>query len=683
MLTNNGGRATQENEGREAMFESTRRPSRDEHAGSEAATSSVRIVASRQEQQQRKREDQQNQTSDVATGNGRLYRLLDIEPGTTSDRIVANFSQLSLREQFHQAYSILSDEHRKRLYDIGGERIVDHLMSKTWGPMVTVLGSRVSLRLYCLCLFGIAACMTAFFILLALKVDRVVTSITWSNVMIPILILVAGNVVVHVLSFVCSVRVVIPEEESDGVILDRMPSWLNTMSAGLYLAFAAVVTSALPGDLVVGSSSSASITWTKAFSLLIVADGLSLLSSCSWRYPEKVRKSLSQRYRLSKVPLLLCYGFVALVVIYVALSIARWIMIGRKLDGDISDSWYRVFAPIVVRLIFGVLESLLNGVYMRQLRARSGGDIVFTVLGTLFLNALVVVALYMLAADLEGARLISLANILTPMYVFCGYGVIAALFTTVVLLREEGTVEEKERLFRTANPAAAYRDPFSAAITGAASTPAAATTPSFWGTHAPAVPMVGGVPVLMERTGLTPKGGVELVSETDVSDDYLDDGVESLEEVEVDEEPEHYVDEEREAPATARQRVGGARRWRGRGSRWNDHSPFEGTGQYQSAASTTQQDRAAEMGGRMHREVNETLTPTNSMTSSTRRRHQAARHWLQDVHNPYGSTPNRQADSTAPITQSLDASRLGRPAAIAYDQPPPSSRASHYSATSW
>lgn len=479
--------------------------------------------------------------------NERLYLLLDVDRETsTSERIRVQFDKMSLREQFHQAFYVLSNPDRKRLYDLGGERVVDYLLSKSWGPMAPKLGSDWCIRLYCFCLFSAAVTLTIWFVLLALKLDNV-ASISWAGTFVPLFIFLVGNLLAHFVSFVCAITTTFPREDSDGVLLDRLPSCLNVLAAGCYLAFAILVAYALDGD-----QSAASLRngqWLRFFSLLIVGDILSILSSCNWKHPDKVRRALSPKFR-SNPPRIVVYGFVMLAAIAIILSVIRWVLIGAKIDGVFTASWYQAFAPIPVRLFIGVLETLLNGIYLRHLGVRTRGEIFFSTIGSLFMNSLIVVAVYLLAATMEGARLVSMANILTPIYIWCGYLVLAAVFTALYVPAQNRRLAKKEQRNRTANPPSQH-DPFGVH-------PAGASHRYVGGLGSGAAPhesymMVGGVHVMMpdDVTSDRPRSLV--------MDDVLthDEEDEEMEEVEVDEEPEHYLDD---------------------GPRSHQHSPFEGPG---------------------------------------------------------------------------------------------------------
>ncbi|CUE70472.1 transmembrane protein, putative [Bodo saltans] len=487
--------------------------------------------------------------------NERLYLLLDVDRETsTSERIRVKFDKMSLREQFHQAFYILSNPERKRLYDVGGERVVDYLLSKSWGPMAPKLGARWCLRLYCLCLCCAALTLTIWFVLLALKLDNVAPSLTWAGTFVPLFILLVGNLLVHLVSFVCAITTTFPREDSDGVLMDRLPSCLNVLSAGCYLAFAIIVAYALDGGTSGAAGTLRSGTWLRFFSLLIIGDILGTLSSCNWKHPDKVRRALSTKFRTGQEPKLVRYGFVVFVGISIILSVVRWILIGAKIDNVFTGSWYQAFAPIPVRLFFTVLETLLNGIYLRHLNVRTRGEIFFTTIGALFMNSLIVVSVYLLAATLEGARLVSMANILTPIYVWCGYLVLAAIFTTIIIPAHQRRLAKQEAKNRAVNPTSTMHDPFAVNLASSSHPPRYVgrlngDTPAH-----ESYMMVGGVPVMMPDDVTSDK------PRSLVMDDVLthDEEDEEMEEVEVDDEPEHYLDDGLQSD--------------------QQHSPFEGPG---------------------------------------------------------------------------------------------------------
>lgn len=447
--------------------------------------------------------------------NARLYKLLDVDPHLTAPEIKSNFASLSLRDQFQKAYTILSDTDKKRMYDIGGERMVDYLQSKNWGPMVTVLGSRAAIRLYSVCLILGSILLLIWFAVLAAKLQGT-TSTAWNFVFVPLFILLVGYLAVHVMSLVCSLKTTLPAEETDGRFLDRLPSWTNVTSAICYLIFAILVALHLGKEKYLQIASGG---WTKVFILLIVGDALSILSCCLWRYPRKVRTALSPRFKTDAAPPSLVYGYSLIVVSYLVLAIVRWVLIGSKIDGKYTGTWYGAFAPIPVRLAIGVVETLLNGLYLRHLGLSSIDEIAFTTLGTLLFNGMVAVAVYIMAVVLEGGRLVGPGHALVPIFIFCAFLVIASVYTAVVLHRRYRELEEQDNKARMLHPSASVmHDPF------------APTAASRRRAYESAIEV-----------------GEDVVSLSDRSEEE-----EEMEEVEVDVESEHFVDED------------------------PDHSPFEG-----------------------------------------------------------------------------------------------------------
>lgn len=370
--------------------------------------------------------------------NRRLYGLLDLDHHATSEDVVTAFEKVSLREQFHQAYVVLSDPSRKLLYDLGGEKVIDYVLSKSWGPLVPWLGHRWALRLYSLSLIVGAALLLIFFAFLAVKVDKTV-SWSWGAVISPLLALLVGIWLVTVLPLIALVARRIPEPEKEGYLLDYGPSILNFITSSCYITFAALVATGLTDRSLYNTSGN----WMNLFLLLLFGDVVNLLASIAWRRPAKIRRALSPHYRNNSPPGILVYGFIVLTCFYILLAVARWVVIGLKLDGELNEhSWYRIFIPILFRAFLGLIETFLHGAYMRILKMRSGCEVFFAFIGALFMFSLVIVSLYMLAAKLEG-HLITMANVLVPMFVFCAYFVLAAIFTAVYLMVRMRRLEEK------------------------------------------------------------------------------------------------------------------------------------------------------------------------------------------------------------------------------------------------
>jgi len=134
--------------------------------------------------------------------NSRLYKLLRIDPNADPEELKQNYKVESMRAVHREGYHILSNGDRKRVYDIGGENIVDGLQGQQWGPVVTTLGSRCSLFLYGLFLFLFIAMAAMFFAFLAAKVDGLVNW-SWVQVVSPVIVVAGGFLIVALIAFFC------------------------------------------------------------------------------------------------------------------------------------------------------------------------------------------------------------------------------------------------------------------------------------------------------------------------------------------------------------------------------------------------------------------------------------------------------------------------------------------------
>lgn len=56
------------------------------------------------------------------------------------------------------------------------------------------------------------------------------------------------------------------------------------------------------------------------------------------------------------------YGIFAMAFVNLGCAVAQWVVLGRKLDGNITSSYYIVFIPFCVRAGVRIFEALLRGI---------------------------------------------------------------------------------------------------------------------------------------------------------------------------------------------------------------------------------------------------------------------------------------------------------------------------------
>ena len=120
--------------------------------------------------------------------NGRLYDLLQTDPEVPAKEIDRIFTQTTLRSQYKEAFRVLRNGDKKRLYDIVGEPCVESL-NKGWGDVVQFGGSAFSVVFYGLAIFVTSILFLLFFVFLPVHVDRRARTFNWHTVLVPLYIL--------------------------------------------------------------------------------------------------------------------------------------------------------------------------------------------------------------------------------------------------------------------------------------------------------------------------------------------------------------------------------------------------------------------------------------------------------------------------------------------------------------
>ena len=366
--------------------------------------------------------------------NARLYKLFKLDTTADTFYIAEKFRNASMREEHKLAYHVLASPDRKRVYDIGGEPTADLLQGQMWGPLVTGLGCTWSMRLYSAALLGYAVLLILFLSFLAAKVDGVV-SWSWAQVASPLLALVGGAFIIAVVAFACSIR--FPHRHEDHFLAAYLLETIGVIFCGsCYFIFIIVVVDML-------MMNNLPQPWMKFFSLLIMGDVVYLLSRMVSKYPKRMRRVLQSPQRSDEAPWYVVYGYTILIAIFVILAIIRSVLIGLKLDGKISISWYRVFAPIACRFFFEFIYCILSNVTLMQMDMKSLSAAIFSIIGSFVTNSCIVISTYLVAAKIEGGP-IKMAYALIPLYLLIACFFLASIFTAFYLLVRDGQLKIAE-----------------------------------------------------------------------------------------------------------------------------------------------------------------------------------------------------------------------------------------------
>ncbi|EKG04274.1 hypothetical protein TCSYLVIO_004670 [Trypanosoma cruzi] len=370
--------------------------------------------------------------------NWRLYHLLGLEQPVTAKQVQWTFRKVTLRHHFYQAYLVLSDTDRKSLYDALGEDAVGFIHSGSWGPLLHLLGSKAAIGFY----FGSTVlaflALLLFFIFLGVRVDDHVAW-SWTAVAAPLFVLVIVALLITAFAAIVSLfwR---PTWEEGMHYVDRIPAVCNFIAVVCYTIFCFLVVSAVGNGHVDSSGKFAAY-----FSLPIIADVVYYLSSLVWRWPRRIR--LQMEIGLNKPSCFLCYGFFFLGIIYPCISIAQWLLIGRRIDRNIESSWYVVFIPFCFRAAFRVLEAYMRSKMKWTIGVKTVMGITFDTLGAFFFNGMLLVSLYFVAVRItRGKEEVQMPLALIPVYAALLYLLCAMFFTVVYLWGKNADNEREERL---------------------------------------------------------------------------------------------------------------------------------------------------------------------------------------------------------------------------------------------
>ncbi|RNF05526.1 hypothetical protein TraAM80_04448 [Trypanosoma rangeli] len=370
--------------------------------------------------------------------NWRLYHLLELEQPVTAKQVQWTFRKVTLRHHFYQAYLVLSDVDRKSLYDALGEDAVGFIHSGSWGPLMHLIGSKGTVCFYCGSMLVAFIMLLLFFLFLGLRVDDH-TSCSWLAVIAPLFVFVIMVVIITALALIVSLFWRPPWEEGMRFV-ERIPAVGNFIAAVCYAIFCFLVATEVRNG-----PTSVSRKFTAYFVFLIIADGVYYLSSLVWRWPRYVR--LQMEIGLNNPNRFLYNGFFLMGWLYLGVSVAQWVMLGRRIDQRIQISWYATFIPFCLRAGLRVLEAFMRSMVKRTIGVKTVMGVAFDTLGSFFFNGMLLVSLYFVAVRItRGREEVRMPLALLPVYVALVYMLLAMVFTAVYLLRKNAISEREERL---------------------------------------------------------------------------------------------------------------------------------------------------------------------------------------------------------------------------------------------
>ncbi|TPP49557.1 putative integral membrane protein [Leishmania donovani] len=118
-----------------------------------------------------------------------------------------------------------------------------------------------------------------------------------------------------------------------------------------------------------------------------------------------------------------------------ACGVAQWVLLGYKLDGRMSRSWYVIFIPFCFRAGLRVVEACLRSMMKYTIGVRSEIGVAFDTVGSFFSNGMLLTSLYFVAARIHrGRERVRLACALIPVYLTLLWIFLCLMVTMVLLL---------------------------------------------------------------------------------------------------------------------------------------------------------------------------------------------------------------------------------------------------------
>lgn len=367
--------------------------------------------------------------------NWRLYHLLDFKPPVSTTHVKYAARKATLRTQYQQAYTTLTEVNKKSLYDAGGEPAYAFISSATWGPVISVLSMKLFSLLYVIILEVEVALLIAFFVLLGLRVDDNIST-SWDLVAIPIEIFGGVMILVTIAALVVACCKFFKEQVSFFTTL--------VPPIGLFLAAAAYgCTAFIIGAAVKDNPKSDVGDYMKYMIPPIIGDTLYYGVSLFWRWPSLLERLMT--IDGGQPSGAIAYGIFVFGVLHWLCGVAQWVCLGLKIDGGWDAEWYFVFLPFAVRGLLRVLEAFLRSMMYKTLRVRGMLGVVFDTLGSFFSNGILVISLYFVAVRIErGKNKVHMYVALIPVYLTLAYIFFTLLYTLYYLWSKADELEAEE-----------------------------------------------------------------------------------------------------------------------------------------------------------------------------------------------------------------------------------------------
>jgi len=379
-------------------------------------------------------------TNRAAGSTRRYYEILEVQPDATPEEIKKSYRKLALMhhpdkggniERFKEistAYNVLSDPHKRGIYDSYGEEGLSFVDSGLFGEegsdvLPILLDPRFMgcVILLLVILIGVVVLVPVF---LVLKVDGVVHW-TWAQVFSPIWIMLAP-VVLYSMIIPCV------GASSGASIMNRIKALLFTMQTFLVVVFFAFLAAYLDGN-----ANLSHWRYSQVFSPLLAVEFCNLVKKflqyahfSRYNYLSEMQNTDTA---MGKTAYLGCgyFGFILRKLFWFTHRVWFLVFLLLKLDDAVSWSWWVNTAPVLSALVLGTALKIADNVLtLAALRMgtreeeeeKAGARTTLTCIsiGVSLMASIVVIMVCLLAARLDHDENYRLVIIFIPVYIVLG-----------------------------------------------------------------------------------------------------------------------------------------------------------------------------------------------------------------------------------------------------------------------
>jgi len=358
-------------------------------------------------------------------GSTRLYEVLEVEPTASAEEIKRAYRKLALQhhpdkggspEKFKDissAYSVLSDEKKKDIYDKYGEEGLKFMESGMFGEegneLLPILMNPRFVGLVLMLVFVYVGLLVLVPVFIVVKIDGAVKW-NWPAVFAPLWILLATA-----LAYSIALPFLITRTKAKAVF-----SLAQTLMIILFFAF---LCAKLEGT----------ILWTlaKVFTPLYAWEALNFTKSLpSYTYKSYVTKMQSTEDGSTKQAYLGCgyFGYLFRHFYWMIHRVWFIVFLVLRLDHVTSWSWFAIITPILSACVFGIVLKIADDAILLRALSNSGEEdkasarsaarmtTVLAVIGV----SIVVIFVCLLAARLDALEPYRLAIICIPIFIVLG-----------------------------------------------------------------------------------------------------------------------------------------------------------------------------------------------------------------------------------------------------------------------